>query len=247
MIARTLVLILATISLAACQMGQRLSEVGKVPELRPIENPQEAADYRPISLPMPAPAPVRSAGANSLWREGARGFFRDQRARRVGDIMTVNVSLADQAALSNETARTRTNSDGLDLGAVLGLENLVGDVLPSPVTPSALVDTSSNMSNAGTGEVSRSETIDFNIAAVITQLLPNGNLVLQGRQEIRVNFEVREIVIAGIVRPEDITPTNTISHEKIAELRVGYGGRGHLSDVQQPRYGAQILDVILPY
>lgn len=235
------------IVLGACQVGERLAEIGKPPELRPIENPQDAANYRPVSLPMPAPQPPRSSGANSLWREGARGFFKDQRARKVGDILTVSVSLADQAALSNETTRTRTNSDNLDLGAILGLENRIDNYLPSPVTPSALVGTSSDMSNAGTGEVSRSESIDFNLAAVITQLLPNGNLVIQGRQEIRVNFEVREIVIAGIVRPEDVTPTNSISHDKIAELRVAYGGRGQLTDVQQPRYGAQILDVILPY
>ncbi len=237
--------------LAACNIPERLSQVGRVPPLKPIENPVEQPGWRPVRLPMPPPQPTRAAGANTLWRTGARGFFRDQRARRVGDILTIEVTISDKAKLDNKTTRTRTNSDKLGLPNLLGFENKLQKILPSsdahPLDPSSLVDASSSLSNEGEGKVDRAETVSFKMAAVIVQVLPNGNLVVQGRQEVRVNYEVRELVVAGIVRPEDIRPDNSVQHDKIAELRVGYGGRGQLTDVQQPRWGSQILDVILPY
>jgi flagellar L-ring protein precursor FlgH len=176
-----------------------------------------------------------------------RGFFRDQRARRVGDLLTVSVTVEDRASLSNQTQRSRTNSDNLGIPSFFGLETKLDKIFPNAVNPNSLVGASSDMTNQGRGNVQRQESISFNLAATIVQVLPNGNIVIDGKQEIRVNFEVREIGIAGIVRPEDITPSNTISHEKIAELRVAYGGRGQITDVQQPRYGAQVLDIILPY
>lgn len=240
-------LLAAMLLLPGCNTLDRLSQVGKPPPLRPIENPVERAGYRPISVPLPPPEEPRSAGANSLWREGARGFFRDQRARRVGDLLTVSVTVDDQATLSNESGRSRENEDNLGIPNFFGLQSKLDKIFPSAIDPSALVTASSDMSNQGRGRVQRQESIDFNIAATIVQVLPNGNMVIDGKQEIRVNFEVREIAIAGIVRPEDIRPDNTISQDKIAELRVAYGGRGQISDVQQPRYGAQILDIILPY
>lgn len=244
---RPLPIALLLLLLGACNTIERLEQVGKPPPLRPVENPVERAEYRPVTVPMPPPEEVRSAGANSLWREGARGFFRDQRARRVGDLLTVSVTVEDKATLSNESSRSRANSEDLGIPSFLGLETKLDKLLPGAVEPGSLVGATSDMSNQGRGNVKRQESIDFNIAATIVQVLPNGNMVIDGRQEIRVNFEVREIGIAGIVRPEDITPANTISHEKIAELRVAYGGRGQITDVQQPRYGAQILDIILPY
>ena len=233
--------------LTGCGVGERLGRVGKAPDLQPIENPTQRPDYRPVSLPMPPPEPNRSAGANSLWREGARGFFRDQRARRVGDVLTVNIVVKDQAALNNETSRSRATEDSLGLPNLLGLEGKLVDFLPNGASADKLVGANSDMRNKGSGATQRSESVNTNVAAVIVQQLPNGNLVIEGRQEIRVNFEVREVYVAGIVRPEDITPANTISHEKIAELRVAYGGRGLITDVQQPRYGSQVLDILLPY
>ncbi len=239
-------LVTATL-LAGCGAGERLANVGRTPELAPITNPREAPGYRPVSLPMPAPEPISAATPNSLWRTGARGFFKDQRARQVGDILTVNVVIADEASLKNETRRSRDNSDDLGINGLFGLDVVLDNALPEAYEPETSVDLSSSTSNMGRGSVQRNEEIKLNVAAVIVQVLPNGNLVVQGRQEVRVNFEVRELIIAGIVRPEDITPSNTIPHDQIAELRVAYGGRGQLTDFQQPRYGSQALDILLPF
>jgi flagellar L-ring protein FlgH len=235
------------LALTACNVPERLSQVGREPDLRPIVNPVEQPGYRPVSLPMPPPEPRVAAGANSLWRSGARGFFRDQRARRVGDVLTVQVTIDDRAELSNETSRSRQASDGLGIPSFFGFESRLADILPNAVNPASLVEAESDMAHGGRGAVDREEEIELAMAAIITQVLPNGNLVVEGRQDVRVNFEVREIYVAGIVRPEDISPANTISHEKMAELRFAYGGRGQITDVQQPRYGAQVLDIILPY
>jgi flagellar L-ring protein precursor FlgH len=238
--------------LAACSIPEQLSRIGQAPDLSPIDNPVRQPGYQPVSLPMPDAEPQVSAGANSLWRSGARSFFRDQRARRVGDILTVQVTVDDAATLSNTSTRSRRSGDQLGVPGLFGLENVLTKVLPksedgTAVDPSNLVEMEGRASNEGRGGVTRSEKVTMNLAAVITQVLPNGNLVIQGKQEIRVNFELREIQVAGIVRPEDITPRNTIGHEKIAELRVTYGGRGQITDFQQPPYGAQLLGVLRPY
>ncbi|SNB75528.1 flagellar L-ring protein precursor FlgH [Arboricoccus pini] len=238
---------LLAMSLAGCVVADRLANVGQAPQFSPVVNPTQQPNYQPVNLPMPAPEPMVAAGANSLWRSGARGFFRDQRARRIGDILTVAVKIKDNATLANESKRSRANSDKFGLASFFGFEKKLERALPNGADSNSLVDASSDTSNDGKGGVVRKEDIELNLAAVIVQVLPNGNFVINGRQQVRVNYEMRDITVAGIVRPEDITPTNTISHEKIAELQFGYGGRGQLTDVQQPRYGAQVLDAILPY
>jgi flagellar L-ring protein FlgH len=232
--------------LTACNATTRLSEVGSPPPLTQIENPNRAAGYVPVSLPMPAPQTgVREA--NSLWRSGARAFFKDQRASRVGDILTVSININDQAQINNQTTRTRANSEAAGLPEVFGYN--LNKILPDSVAGgrSSLIDMTSDTSNKGTGQINRKETITLQVAALITDVLPNGNLVLQGRQEVRVNFEVRELHLTGVIRPEDISSANSISYEKIAEARISYGGRGQISDVQQPRYGQQIFDIIMPF
>jgi flagellar L-ring protein precursor FlgH len=202
-------------------------------------------------MPMPRPEPlVRQA--NSLWRPGARQFFKDQRAARVGDILTVNVAVADQAQLADSTTRTRNNSEAATIPNLLGAETVIGGTsalgrIFHGIDPKNAANLSSQGSSAGTGNLQRQETINLKVAALVTQVLPNGNLVIYGRQEVRVNFEIRELDISGVVRPEDITSTNTISHTQIAEARISYGGRGQLTDVQQPRYGQQVFDVLFPF
>jgi flagellar L-ring protein precursor FlgH len=194
-------------------------------------------------MPMPTPQPA-SYSPNSLWRNGSRAFFKDQRAHQVGDILTVKVKFADKATLENETSRSRKSSEDS------GVENFFGKKkLPimNTALPTRIFTADSEGSSEGKGSVDRKEELQTNVAAVVTQVLPNGNLVVEGRQEVRINFEIRELIVAGIVRPEDIESDNTIDSTKIAQARIAYGGRGQITDVQQPRYGQQVLDVLLPF
>jgi flagellar L-ring protein precursor FlgH len=242
-----LALCLAAPLLSGCgDVVARLADVGKEPAMTQIQNPVHSPNYHPVSLPMPQAA-VPTPNPNSLWRPGARGFFKDQRASRVGDILTVNISIADSAVLDNTTSRARDNSENSAANALLGFEQHLSSILPKAVDNTNLVDLTSTSSSKGTGSVDRKETINLKVAAVITQRLPNGNLVLAGRQEVRVNFEVRQLQIMGVIRPEDIKADNTISYEKIAEARISYGGKGQITDVQQPRYGQQIYDILWPF
>lgn len=240
---RPLLVILAGLSMAACGAPDRLRNVGQAPALSAVENPQTRPGYRPVSMPMPEPQPI-SHNPNSLWRNGSRAFFRDQRAQRVGDILTVKVKFQDQANIQNTTNQSRTGSQSMGTPSLFGAERLISR---AGADPSSLVSTTGTNSNEGKGTVTRSETLTTNVAAVVMQVLPNGNLVLEGKQEMRVNFEVRELIVAGVVRPEDIESDNTIDSNKIAQARIGYGGRGQITDQQQPRYGQQVLDVLLPF
>ena len=226
-----------------CAALDRLQLLGEKPPLSKIENPTAAAGYKPVQMPMPTPQPA-SYNPNSLWRSGSRAFFKDQRARQVGDILTVTVNITDKANIANETQRSRTNTEDS------GITNFFGKntaPIVNSTLPTRLLTADSNSSSDGKGSVTRQEALQTNVAAVVTQVLPNGNLVVEGKQEIRVNFEIRELIVAGIVRPEDIQSDNTIDSSKIAETRIAYGGRGQITDVQQPRNGQQVMDVILPF
>lgn len=239
------VLLLAT-TLPGCNMISRLSQVGDAPELSTIENPAVLHGQQPVSLPMPAPVDARRS-PSSLWRQGSRAFLKDQRASEVGDILTVIIDIEDSAAISNQTNRSRTNAEDASATSFLGYEASLANILPEAVNPTDLVNLDSTSSSQGAGTVNRDESINLRIAALVTQVLPNGNLVVAGRQEVRVNFEVRELQVAGIIRPEDITSTNQVGYDQIAEARIAYGGRGQISDVQQPRYGQQVFDIIWPF
>jgi len=237
---------LTGLSLAGCAVGDRLANIGAAPALSAIENPTAQAGYRPVSLPMPTPERI-TYQPNSLWRSGARAFFRDQRASRIGDILTVKIDITDSASVDNATTRTRANSEEAGLDNFLGYEGSLGAILPEAVVPGSLVGVDSASSSAGSGKVDRTEKIALTVAAVVTQILPNGNMVIEGSQEVRVNFEIRELIVSGVIRPEDITAANTVAHSQIAEARISYGGRGQLTDVQQPRYGQQVYDVLMPF
>ena len=232
--------------LSGCNTLQRLTEVGEKPELNPIENPHHSPTYQQVSMPMPK-VQVAYASPNSLWRSGSRSFFKDLRASQIGDIVTVVISIDDQADISNSSQRTRTSGDALSIGGLGGFENALGTILPESVDPENLISTGSTLNNNGSGTISRDEQIDLQVAATVIQVLPNGNLVIQGTQETRVNFEVRELGVSGIIRSRDISSQNTISYEQIAEARLSYGGKGHLSDIQEPRWGSQIVDAIVPF
>jgi flagellar L-ring protein FlgH len=225
-----------------CSAIDRLSQIGEQPKLSAIENPTAQPGYKPVQMPMPKPEAV-SYNANSLWRNGSRSFFKDQRAHQVGDLLTVTVNITDQANFANETQLSRTVTEDSGITAFLGSNLITG----TAALPGRLITADSTATSDGKGTIQRQESLTTNIAAVVTQILPNGNMVVEGKQEIRVNFEKRQLIVAGIVRPEDIQSDNTIDSSKIAEARIAYGGQGQITDIQQPPYGQQVMDVLLPF
>ena len=238
-------LLLLVLFLSGCSLG-KLEEVNKVPELSPLQSPTERSEYQPVTMPMPTPR-QRQRVANSLWRPGSRAFFEDLRAARIGDIVTVSINVQDSASVSNATSRSRDNTTSSGITDLAGLEDTVTDLLPGTPSLANLFGADGSGSHSGSGTIERNETIRMSVAAVITQELPNGNLVIYGRQELRVNNEVRELHVAGVIRPQDIDNSNAVAFERIAEARVAYGGRGQISDIQQPRWGAQVADILLPF
>lgn len=247
-LARLLLLGIAAASLSACVgTRQRLGEIGETPELAPIQDPRAMYGYQPVVMPAPPATVATPERTNSLWRSNARSFFHDPRASNVGDILTVEIDIADEASVQNSTSRSLSSTEDAQLNAFLGLENALGAALPAGFDPAAAVDTAANSTSDGAGSVDRSETINMTVAAVITQVLPNGNMVIAGRQEVRINAEVRELLVTGVVRPADITSDNTVKHSNIAEARISYGGRGVISDVQGPRWGQEAWGVIAPF
>jgi len=227
-----------------CSSIDRLKAIGEQPPLSAIDNPTAKPAYKPVQMPMPTPQPV-TYNPNSLWRTGSRAFFKDQRAHQVGDILTVKVNINDTAQFANETQRSRTTTEDSAITNFIGANTIANPA--KAVLPGTLLQTNGDSSTDGKGTINRQESLLTNMAAVVTQMLPNGNLVIEGKQEIKVNFEIRELIVAGIVRPEDIDSDNTIELPKIAEARVAYGGRGQITDFQQPPYGQQVMDVILPF
>lgn len=240
---RVAALALAALALAGCE---RLSELGRPPQLAGMESPTADPRWRQVSMPMPAPQEP-AASANSLWRQGSRTFLRDQRAANLGDLVTVLVSIQDEAQLQNSTERERTGSDTLGIPRLLGLDSSLTRILPNSIDPSRLVQTNGEQVTSGSGSIRRNESVTLRVAATVSQVLPNGNLVVAGRQQVRVNSELRDLTVSGIIRPQDIGSDNTVRHDRLAEARIAYGGRGTISDVQAPRVGQQLLDVILPF
>ncbi len=224
--------------LSGCGALSRLSDLGRPPSMTPITDPTAARDYRPLTMPMPPPQQTPPDLA-SLWRPGSRAFFKDQRAAQVGDLLTVLVDITDAADFENNGTATRTGSEATAVPSLLGLKQ--------KLLNSASVSTNSTNSNVSTGSTKRTETVTLRLAGTITQVLPNGNFVVTARQEVRVNSELRILQVSGIVRPQDITGDNTITHDRMAEARISYGGRGTLTDLQTPRYGQQLMDIILPF
>ncbi|MGU3315160.1 flagellar basal body L-ring protein FlgH [Sphingomonas sp. M6A6_1c] len=239
--------VVAAALLGGCGTVGRLRDVGRAPRMSPAEDVASpllepslgnegrahraaTADGRPAT---PVPAPNAS-----LFRTGAGAFFHDQRASGKGDVLIVRIRIADKAVLDNSTTRSRSGSE------TAGLPNLFGLFAKDT---SKLIDGSSESKSSGAGNTARSEQIDTTIAAIVTDVLPNGNLIVQGRQEVRVNFELREMLVSGIVRPQDIARDNSILNTQLAEARISYGGRGQLTNAQQQRWGQQIYDALFPF
>jgi flagellar L-ring protein FlgH len=242
-------LALALGGLSAASLGGCASvkdTISGTPTMTPMGS-GAVAGPTPASLPMPAPQ-AQAFAANSLWRAGARTFFNDQRAARVGDLLTVKIGIDDSAQVSNSTDRSRTSSSSSGITHAFGLEKAIGRALPTgAVDPTSLLSGQGDTSMSGDGAVNRQEKIELTMAAMVTQVLANGNFIIAGRQEVRVNNELRELTVTGIIRPEDITSDNTIRNDQIAEARVSYGGRGVVSAMQKPGWGQRIGDTLAPW
>ena len=237
-------------TLAACGS---VSEAVKGPKLTDMKAGPLAASMTTSptviasSLPPQPNSPPPVASANSLWRPGARAFFIDQRANKPGDILTVLISIDDSAKLSNSTASSRANATKGGVAHFFGLETAAAKIMPTGFDPANAIDQSGNTSSTGTGSLDRQEKISLTVAAVVTRVLPNGNLVIQGSQEVKANNELRDLTVTGIVRPEDISSANTIRHTQIAEARINYGGRGDLSRVQKTPAGQALAETFSPF
>ncbi|NQE60447.1 flagellar basal body L-ring protein FlgH [Caulobacter sp. RHG1] len=240
------VIIAAALLLAPLAACSTVAEAVKGPELAPVGYPAALAPIQQQYVSSRDPAP-QAASANSLWRVGARAFFNDQRASRVGDIVTVMIDIDDSASTKNATNSSRASKGNAGISNFLGLESSLGKVLPGGFDPANAVGTNSSFSNTGQGGINRSEKISLTIAAVVSTVLPNGNMVIQGTQEVRTNAELRQLTVAGIVRPEDISSANTIRHTQIAEARISYGGRGDISRVQKTPAGQSLVEKFSPF
>ena len=235
--------------ISAC--SGRLNDLGQEPAFTPIGHNQEyltGVDRSHAEVLRHSPKPTSARySEGSLWNAGPTSLFGDRRAQTLGDIMTVVIEISDQASISNSSNRARSGSDDLSIPNFLGIPQILNKRLPDGADLGTAVGVSSSSSASGNGSISRNEEITLRVAATVVEILPNGHMVVKGTQEVRVNHELRDLQIAGIVRPEDISRKNEITYDKIAGARIAYGGRGLVSDMQQPRYGQQLADTILPY
>ncbi|MBI1186324.1 MAG: flagellar basal body L-ring protein FlgH [Alphaproteobacteria bacterium] len=217
------------------------------PPLHAVESPAPLTGGGEYTMPAPAETMIAARAPNSLWQPGARNFFRDQRAGRIGDILTVAIEIDDSAELRNNSQRQRTSNTEVGVPNLLGLETSAGRFFGGGFDPAALISADAASSAAGQGSINREEKIDLSVAAVIVEVLPNGNFVIAGRQQVRINAELRELTVSGVIRPADIDASNRIRHDQIAEARIDYGGRGQLSAVQRPRIGQRVADSVSPW
>ncbi|WP_045387715.1 flagellar basal body L-ring protein FlgH [Falsirhodobacter sp. alg1] len=236
-------MILCLIALSACG---RMSQVGKAPDFSPL---QDSYQYNALySTPLPDSAAQNTpAVTSSLWTGGRTALLSDRRAERRGDILTVVIEIDEKAEMSNTSDRSRAGSDTMKIPDLLGLPQRLEGKISGDASLGSAVDTSSTHKYAGDGSTKRNEKLELRVAATVVEELPNGVLRIEGQQEVRVNYELRELVVSGYVRPADITRQNEVTYDKIAGARISYGGRGQITDVQQPRYGQQIADIVLPF
>ncbi len=240
------VLAAATILSLAITGCARLENVGKAPALKAPQNGDEHLAMMRVPLPERTGSPDLSTRA-SLWRSDRKSLLGNQRAQQIGDILTVVIEIDERAEISNATSRSRDGNESLSIPALVGIPQRINSQLPEGASLDPAVSTTSSSSSSGNGSVRRNEKFSLRVAATVVDVLQNGVLSIQGSQEVRVNFELRELLVSGYVRPADISRQNQITYDKIAAARISYGGRGQITDVQQPRYGQQVADIILPF
>ncbi len=236
-------ILICFLALTACG---RLEQVGRAPEFTPLEGSYQ--NFAMYSNPMPEDvAPEGPGDASSLWTAGRSSLFGDRRATRRGDILTVVIEIDDSAVIKNSTDHSRSGKETMGMPSLFGIPQAIDAVLPDGASSAEAVATKSSSTYSGDGSVARNEKLTLRVAATVVEELPNGVLRIEGQQEVRVNFELRALLVTGFVRPIDISRQNEITYDKIAGARISYGGRGQITDVQQPRYGQQVADVLLPF
>ena len=235
-----------TLILLATAARARLGEVGKAPGFSPVEGSSAFNAMYSAALPDYAD-PAAPADAASLWTAQTDSLLGDRRAAQRGDILTVVIEIDESAEISNSTERARTGSQTMGIPQLFGIPQRIDRNLPEGATLAEAVDTRSASTFAGDGSVARNEKLTLRVAATVVEELPNGVLRIEGQQEVRVNFELRELLVSGYVRPTDISRQNEITYDRIAGARISYGGRGQITDVQQPRWGQQVADTVLPF
>jgi flagellar L-ring protein precursor FlgH len=226
----------ALIAASACST----SPVGRAPALTPID---QSPEHYAMSMPVLPEQSSTVQGRASLWSASQQSLLGDQRASKRGDIMTVVIDIDESAQMRNSSSRSRSGSENMGVSSLFGLPAR----LPADIEIDPAVGIESSSESEGEGDVRRNEKLELRVAVTVIDMLPNGVLQIQGSQEVRVNFEIRELLVTGYVRPEDITRQNEITYDKIASARISYGGRGQITDAQQPRYGQQVVDRILPF
>jgi flagellar L-ring protein FlgH len=228
---------------AACQP---LTTVGRAPEFAPLEPRLEHAALYNVPLPATTErfAPAASA---SLWSASQRSLLGDRRANQPGDILTVVIEINDSAQISNSTQRGRTGSQSMGVPQLFGVPQIAERYLPDGASLANAVQMQSASAFQGSGSVTRNERVALRVATTVIERLPNGVMRIEGSQEVRINNELRDLVVTGFIRPEDISRRNEITYDRIAGARISYGGRGQITQVQQPRYGQQISEILLPF
>jgi len=231
---KRLAAIAALVTLGACSTP--VQEIGRAPAMSPVGL---GINANHDAVP-PLFTATQRAGYHSTWAQQSADLFQDPRAKNVGDVLTVLIEMNDKAQFDNATDRSRDSRSKMSLGFELDLFGL---------TPESKnqYEVNGNTSTKGQGSIDRKEQLRLSVAAIVTNVFPNGNMMISGSQEVRVNYEIRVLNIAGIVRPRDISRKNTIDYDKIAEARVSYGGRGRLMEVQQPGVVQQVYDLAAPF
>ncbi|WP_199260823.1 flagellar basal body L-ring protein FlgH [Paracoccus binzhouensis] len=234
---------LVALSLSACD---RVAQVGRVPDMT---EPESSVEFQAMTSQGHGmqELPDRPDSAASLWTGARNSLVADRRASARGDILTVVIEIDDSAEIQNSSGRSRASADKVSIPSMMGLPQRIDEALPEGASMDELAEAKASSSFKGSGNISRRDKLTLRVAATVVDRLPNGVLRIQGTQEVRVNYEVRELTVSGFVRPSDIGRRNEISYDRIAGARISYGGRGQISDVQQPRYGQQIADIVLPY
>lgn len=245
---KKIMICLPTFFLSGCNMAERLSNVGEPPQLSQIQNPELVEGYKPVTMPMPESEGGNPHAINSLWQRGSRAFFKDQRAFRVGDVLTVKIDYTDSAKIDDKLEVERTLTSNSSVANLAGYEEYLPKVFPNKVDKLNLTNIGPNQTKVDSkGKKERKDTLNLELAATIIQTLPNGNLVIQGRQDVRIAGELKTVEVKGIIRREDILSDNSITYDKVAEARISSVSKGEISDLNSVPWGQEVLNKISPF